>query len=92
MNTNVLLFLLGIVIFVVLFLYFDNYYYEEIKKPQYSEEQLLENIKRAKLKIKSLQNKISAVKNEDLEYYHDVLDFWEHEYERTKKYNKKHNK
>ena len=40
-----------------LFLYVDTYYYEKVKKPEYTEEQLLENIKRSKLEIKSLQHK-----------------------------------
>lgn len=89
---NVIIFLLIIVVVVIAILYFDTYYYEKIKKPQYTEEQLLENIKRTKLRIKSLQNKVNGTKNNDIEYYLDVLDYWEHEYERTKKYNEKHRK
>jgi len=83
---------LGIIIVVVfLFLYFDNYYWEKIKKPTYTEEQLLENIKRVKLEIKSIQQKGNFTR-EQMDYKLDVLDYWEHEYERTKKYNEKHNK
>ena len=83
---------IAIVLIVIFgFLYFDTYYYENIKKPQYTEEQLLENIKRSKLLLKSLQNKTWTTK-EEIDYRIDVLDFWEHEYERTKKYNERHNK
>lgn len=83
---------LGIIfIGTIVFLYIDTYYYESVKKPEYTEEQLLENIKRIKLEIKSLQHKGSYTR-EELDYKYDVLDFWEHEYERTKKYNEKHRK
>lgn len=85
------LYLSVILIGTIVFLYFDMYYYEKVKKPEYTEEQLLENIKRIKLEIKSLQHKGSCAR-EELDYKHDVLDFWEHEYERTKKYNEKHMK
>lgn len=74
-----------------LFLYVDTYYYEKVKKPEYTEEQLLENIKRTKLEIKSLQHK-GGYTREQLDYKLDVLDYWEHEYERTKEYNEKHKK
>ncbi len=83
---------LGIILLIVfLFLYFDNYYWEKVKKPTYTEEQILENIKRVRLEIKVLQRK-GSYNREELDYKLDVLDYWEHEYERTKKYNEKHNK
>jgi len=83
---------LGIIVTAtMLFLYIDTYYYEKVKKPEYTEEQLLENIKRVKLEIKSLQHK-GGYTREQLDYKLDVLDYWEHEYERTKEYNEKHKK
>ena len=80
-----------ILVATFLFLYVDTYYYENVKKPEYTEEQLLENIKRVKLEIKSLQHK-GGYTREQLDYKLDVLDYWEHEYERTKEYNEKHKK
>lgn len=80
-----------IVVGTFLFLYLDTYYYEKIKKPRYTEEQLLENIKRTKLMIKSIQHK-SGTTREQMDYYLDVLDFWEHEYDKTVKYNERHQK
>lgn len=82
-----------IIIFVcaIAFIFIDHYYWEKIKKPEYTEEQLLENIKRVKLEIKSMQHK-GGYTREDMDYKLDVLDYWEHEYERTKKYNEKHRK
>lgn len=83
---------LGIIVTAtMLFLYFDTYYYERVKKPEYTEEQLVENIKRIRLEIKSMQHK-GGYTREQLDYKHDVLDYWEHEYERTKEYNKRHKK
>ena len=80
-----------IIVAVFLFLYIDTYYWEKIKKPNYTEEQLLENIKRVKLEIKSIQHRGNYTR-EELDYKYDVLDYWEHEYERTKKYNERHKK
>lgn len=84
-------FFLFIGVLTVGLLWHDHHYWENVKKPQYTEEQLLENIKRSKLVIRSLQNK-SGVTREELDYRLDVLDFWEHEYERTKKYNERYGK
>ena len=85
------IFLGTIVIAVFLLLFFDRHYWENVKKPNYTEEQILENIKRVRLEIKSIQHKDNYTR-EELDYKLDVLDFWEHEYERTKKYNEKHKK
>lgn len=81
----------GIFIGTIVFLIYDRHYWENVKKPLYTEEQLLENIKRSRLKIKSLQNK-GSYSRETMDYYLDVLEYWEHEYQRTVKYNEKHNK